>query len=118
LNDQLQQVSGNNSIQRNQSTAISERKLKANRENAQKSTGPKTLRGKSFSRRNALKHGLFVNHVTDFAVLDEDPKQYEELLNGLWNQYQPVGGALRKYRLSELLFIAGGSSEHGDTRMR
>jgi hypothetical protein len=34
---------------------VSERKLKANRENARKSTGPKTPRGKAFSRRNAVK---------------------------------------------------------------
>lgn len=81
------------SIQCSQPVTISERKLKANRENAQKSSGPKTLRGKAFSRRNALKHGLFVNRVTDFEALDEDPKQYEDLLNGLWNQYQPTGRA-------------------------
>jgi len=37
---------------------VSERKLKANRENAKKSTGPRTARGKAFSRRNAVKHGL------------------------------------------------------------
>jgi len=80
-------------IQRSQPPTISDRKLKANRENAKKSTGPKTLRGKSFSRRNALKHGLFINEVTDFEALDEDPKQYEQLINGLWNQYQPVGRA-------------------------
>jgi len=52
--------------QRNQPTANSERKLAANRENAKKSTGPKTPTGKAFSRRNALKHGLFANNITDF----------------------------------------------------
>jgi len=39
--------------------AISEKKLNANRENAKKSTGPRTLGGKAYSRRNAIKHGLF-----------------------------------------------------------
>jgi len=67
----------------NQLDPISERKLKANRDNARKSTGPKTARGKAFSRRNAVKHGLFVNYVTDFHALKEDPKQYQDLLNGL-----------------------------------
>src|SRR4051812_40816467 len=38
--------------------AISEKKLRANRENAKKSTGPKTVEGKNISKRNALKHGL------------------------------------------------------------
>ena len=37
---------------------ISERKLQANRANAKKSTGPRTARGKAFSRGNATKHGL------------------------------------------------------------
>jgi hypothetical protein len=37
---------------------ISTRKLQANRNNAKRSTGPKSERGKAFSRRNALKHGI------------------------------------------------------------
>lgn len=37
---------------------ISERKLLANRANAQRSTGPRTESGKEASRRNALKHGI------------------------------------------------------------
>ena len=35
-----------------------ERRAEINRQNAQKSTGPKTEEGKAASRRNALKHGL------------------------------------------------------------
>jgi hypothetical protein len=34
------------------------RKLKANRANAQASTGPKTIKGKSIASKNALRHGL------------------------------------------------------------
>ena len=41
----------------------SERQLLANRINAQRSTGPRTHRGKSRSRRNALKHGLTARTV-------------------------------------------------------
>jgi hypothetical protein len=37
--------------------AVSERKRAANRSNAQKSTGPKSARGKASSRRNATTHG-------------------------------------------------------------
>jgi hypothetical protein len=37
---------------------ISEVKQQANRANAARSTGPKTLAGKATVRRNALKHGL------------------------------------------------------------
>ena len=36
----------------------SERKLAANRLNAEKSTGPKTARGRSCASRNAVRHGL------------------------------------------------------------
>jgi hypothetical protein len=77
----------------NQLTIISERKLRANRENARKSTGPRTLRGKAYSRGNALKHGLFCRPITDFEALSEDPQKYEEMLNGLRDQYQPIGKA-------------------------
>lgn len=38
--------------------SISERKLQANRDNAKRSTGPRTDAGKAISRRNALKHGI------------------------------------------------------------
>ena len=73
--------------------AASPRRVAANRRNALKSTGPKSARGKAYSRRNALKHGLFVRQLTDFEALHEDPQEYEKLLNGLWDQYQPIGKA-------------------------
>ena len=38
--------------------ACSEAQREANRQNSQRSTGPKTLEGKEASRRNALKHGM------------------------------------------------------------
>jgi hypothetical protein len=37
---------------------LSAARLTANRANAQKSTGPRTLQGKARSSRDALKHGL------------------------------------------------------------
>jgi hypothetical protein len=45
----------------------SERRLRANRENAKRSTGPKTATGKARSARNARRHGLS-------APLASDPK--------------------------------------------
>lgn len=42
---------------------ISERKLAANRRNAQRSTGPKTTAGKNNSRRNAIKHGILERKI-------------------------------------------------------
>ncbi len=72
---------------------VSSRKIAANRQNALKSTGPKTPRGKVYSRRNALKHGLFARHWSDFVTLKEDPQEYEKLLNDFCDQYQPIGRA-------------------------
>ena len=38
--------------------ASSDRKIEANRRNARKSTGPKSIEGKEKSRRNGWKHGM------------------------------------------------------------
>ena len=43
--------------------SISTRKLSANRANALKSTGPRTLAGKRIVSQNALKHGLCTNRA-------------------------------------------------------
>ena len=72
---------------------ISERKLIANRQNAKKSTGPKTLRGKAYSRSNALTRGLFCRSLRDCEALAEDPQEYERMLKGLREQHQPIGEA-------------------------
>jgi hypothetical protein len=45
----------------------SERKLRANRANAQRSTGPRTAAGKAVSSRNACKHGI-LSRTVDFAA--------------------------------------------------
>ena len=79
-------------IETDQLGASSQRKLKAKRENAKKSPGPKTLRGKAYSRRNALKHGLFARH-SDFFLQGEDSSEYEKLLRDLRDQSQPIGRA-------------------------
>jgi hypothetical protein len=41
----------------------SEKQAKANRENALKSTGPKTPEGKAAVRLNALRHGLLSKEI-------------------------------------------------------
>lgn len=57
----------------------------ANRENAQKSTGPKTDEGKNAARMNALKHGLSADVVRvkgdDEAAFKEFADAYREELN-------------------------------------
>jgi hypothetical protein len=63
-----------------------EAQLRANRINAQRSTGPRTSEGKEHSRFNALKHGL----AAELVVLPyEDVAEYHELRGALLTQYQP-----------------------------
>jgi len=84
---------------------VSERKRKANRENAKKSTGPRSWAGKDESKMNAVTHGLLAEHllITD-GELKEDPEAFGRLLAGLREARQPVG-ALEEALVEE---IAGG----------
>ncbi len=50
--------------------------INANRANAQKSTGPRSVEGKSASRFNALKHGI---DAASIVIPGEDPAEYEAL---------------------------------------
>src|SRR5258707_7557672 len=67
---------------------VSERRIAANRANAQKSTGPKSAEGKARSRRNALKHGM--TSGGDVLPL-EDEVLFKERLAGWTNDARPVG---------------------------
>lgn len=100
-----------------QFATISERKLKANRENAKKSTGPRTARGKAFSRWNSVEHGFFVNYITDFEALREDPSNFQDLLNGLRDHYQPVG-RIEEVEVERIAIAAGDLNALGATRMQ
>lgn len=68
---------------------ISERRRAANRANAQKSTGPRTARGKSLSRFNAVRHGLLSRH----ALFDEHGKPAEEEMRVLMESLREKYGA-------------------------
>ena len=54
---------------------LTQKALAANRLNAKRSTGPRTERGKNHSKFNAVKTGLFANHVV-IPKCDGDP--YED----------------------------------------
>ena len=53
---------------------------KANRQNAKKSTGPRTEEGKARSSQNGLKHGLLAR---DAVMAGEDPAEYDRQLQQL-----------------------------------
>lgn len=74
------------------SQTTSERKAESNRRNARKSTGPKTARGKAWSRLNALKHGILASQaVVATTEGSENRKMFEELVDGLAADFSPVG---------------------------
>jgi hypothetical protein len=61
--------------------------IKANRENAKKSTGPKTAKGKAAVSQNAVKHGLF----TDSLIRGENPADYAVFHDEMLADLAPVG---------------------------
>jgi hypothetical protein len=66
---------------------LSDRKIEANRQNAQHSTGPSTPEGRAAVRLNGLKHGLCAETI---VVPGEDPAQFEALLEAYRAEYQPA----------------------------
>src|SRR5215831_11424740 len=69
----------------------SAKQTRANRRNAQKSTGPRTSRGKQQVRLNALKHGLHADpFMQGMLALHEDPRAYYRLLGDLLVSLRPV----------------------------
>ena len=77
-----------NSKDPNEPRTATEAQIDANRENAKKSTGPRTAEGKAASSRNRLLHGLRANkHI----LLDEDPEDFLMLLKDLHDRFQPFG---------------------------
>ena len=64
----------------------SSRQLQANRVNAGRSTGPRTLVGKARSRLNSRKHGLTAKTL---IIVGENAEDFEELRSALFEQYDP-----------------------------
>src|SRR5437868_7490970 len=78
---------------------VSSRKIEANRQNALKSTGPRTEIGKKIVARNAMKHGFF----SKFLLIshpdgNEDPIEYQNFYAGIREHYQP-------FEILEELFV-------------
>lgn len=63
-----------------------EKQIAANRQNAKKSTGPRTDYGKRRSRRNAMRHGLTAETVINVF---EDPAAYRALQRAIYADYRP-----------------------------
>lgn len=68
--------------------AASAKQIRANRQNAAKSTGPKSPIGKRRSSTNALKHGILSK---DLVLATEENADFQQLLKGLVDAHQPDG---------------------------
>ncbi len=66
----------------------SERQIRANRDNAKKSTGPRSTEAKRRVALNAVKHGLFTRSL---LLPGESESELIDLEKRLYAQYQPEG---------------------------
>lgn len=79
----------------------SDKKSSANRNNASKSTGPKSEAGKAAVSQNARTHGLLSRNL---IVEGESQEEFSQLLAELADEFQPVG--LVEHALIERVGIA------------
>src|ERR1017187_4463656 len=61
---------------------------RANRLNAARSAGPRTVAGKEKTKFNALRHGLT---STQFVLWSEDKEDFEELRRQFHEEHKPLG---------------------------
>src|SRR5689334_6865028 len=97
------------------SKPISEKRLAANRENAKRSTGPRTKEGKERSSRNAVKHGF---RAASFAVVRlEDLDEVEKFKADAVACYKPVNAqeliAVERIAMSQQLIFRGARLDAG-----
>ncbi len=101
---------------------VTEKKLAANRQNAQLSTGPRTIQGKNTSKFNAVTIGLFAKYVV-IPMCDGEASRskYNKLLAELQTEFSPVGTleqfyvaemARSMWRLRRAARAEGGSAQH------
>jgi hypothetical protein len=82
---------------------VSDNKVRANRANAKKSTGPKTLSGKEKVSGNALTHGLTAEkHV----IIGESIEEFNTFKDSMFKVYDPTGAYQEEIfiKLVELLW--------------
>jgi hypothetical protein len=76
--------------------------IAANRRNARKSTGPKTMQGKRASARNAVKHGIYTEISEAELKPIVDALEVECGLMGLDGSYDTTLGRAARLAVAEL----------------
>ncbi len=66
---------------------LSDKRLAANRANAKRSTGPKSVHGRKISARNGIRHGILANAV---LIEGESRESFLDLLADFTAEYQPA----------------------------
>lgn len=65
---------------------------RANKQNARKSTGPRSERGKEIVKRNAVKHGILSREVViKTGEGKEDVAEFDQILSRLYSELKPKG---------------------------
>src|SRR5262249_61912360 len=77
------------------------KQVAANRENAKKSTGPRTAAGKHKSRRNAVRHGLTAETIIDVL---EEAADYEALAAAISADFRPATN-FEHYLIARLISV-------------
>jgi hypothetical protein len=67
----------------------SARQTAANRENAKRSTGPRTAEGKRRSSRNSETHGLTGNSTNFLLLYGENEQAYNQVYVAVYDEWQP-----------------------------
>ena len=69
---------------------VTEEVVQANRKNAERSTGPKSIVGKHAARYNAVRHGLLARQIL-FRHDEVRQQEFRDFLDGLEHDLLPVG---------------------------
>lgn len=80
---------------------LSEKQLLANRQNALRSTGPRSAEGKAIASQNALRHGLRAEHN---VIPGEDAEEFESFRHLMLDDLTPAGAL--EFMLAERI-VAG-----------
>lgn len=99
----------------------SQKKIEANRRNAQRSTGQKTQRGKKISSGNSTDHGILSKEfINSSAMSEEEKKEFRKRLMDVFIYYKPVGPiekdllnryVVNQFRLSRIIRAENGEHE-------